>query len=286
MSVVLRVAYDGTDFQGFARQAADQRRADGLPVRTVQGALEAALAELYKGPVLTRGASRTDAGVHAHGQLVAFEPPRAIPPRGLLYGLAGLLPPDVVATAAWEASGPGGGPLDIRGCHRGKHYRYRLRAAKLWDPHARRDHWLLDGPLDVARMRAAAARFVGTHDFASFRAAGCQAKTTERTMHAVDIVAHEQPNGGVATDPGRAAPTAQVLDIHVHGDAFLQHMVRIMVGTLVDVGAGRRTPESIETLLRIPDRRAAGQTAPPQGLCLMEVKWCPPGDGDPRADPG
>lgn len=278
VSTLLRVAYDGAGFHGFARQAPGPAG----PVRTVQGELEQALAVLHKQPVATRGASRTDAGVHARGQLVAFEAPLPIPPRGLALGMNGRLPPDVAVLAAWEEAGEAGGPVDVRRGNAGKHYRYRIRCTEARDPMAVRLQWQLRRRLDPAAMQRAARAFVGTHDFGSFRGSGCQARTTERTIDDVVVrwgAAPQGPTGDrsrldpAAHDGGTPGLGPDELEIDVHGRAFLFNMVRIMVGTLVEVGLGRRPEASIAELLARPDRTRAGTTAPACGLTLMEVRW-------------
>jgi tRNA pseudouridine38-40 synthase len=271
MAMLLRVAYDGTQFHGFARQTGP-----GHEVRTVQGELDAALSRLYKQAILTRGASRTDAGVHARGQLVAFDPPFEIPPRGLLLGLAGALPPDLIASAAWPAEEVDDRPLNPRFHNLGKLYRYRVRCTQLRDPLAARFEWHLHHPLELEPMREAAERFVGEHDFAGFRAIDCQAKTTVRRVRAVTLtsrsVAELDP---LADDPGRAdEPEALArVEIDVRGDAFLKNMVRIMAGTLVAVGRGQFGPERVDEVLTSGERRRAGPTAPAQGLTLVSVLW-------------
>jgi tRNA pseudouridine38-40 synthase len=279
MAMLLRLAYDGTDFHGFARQApfGSPRPQPGSPgsarVRTVQSELEAALARLYKQPILTRGASRTDAGVHAHGQIVAFDPPLAIPPRGLLLGLAAALPEDLIANAAWPVDGES---LNPRFHNLGKHYSYRIRTTQLREPISARFEWHIPRPLDVERMREAAPALIGAHDFAGFRAADCQAQRTVRRIQSIDLqvrtLAELDP---MAADTGRLdephAPA--VIEIDVRGDAFLKNMVRIMVGTLVAIGHGRFGVERIDELLREGDRARAGQTAPAHGLTLVEVLW-------------
>lgn len=280
MSVLLRVAYDGSRFHGFARQADGPRG----PIRTVQGELEQALAELFREPVVTRGASRTDAGVHAEGQLLSFEPPRDIPCHGVARALSGRLPPDVTVVAAWEEHGVDGAPVDVRRGNEGKHYRYRIRCTRTRDPLAAGREWELGRRLALPPMREAAQAFVGTHDFGSFRAAACQASSTERTMEAVTIAGRSAPVGPLG-DPGRLDPVVassdaqgpDLVEIDVRGTAFLYNMVRIMVGTLVEVGLSRREPGTIAELLAEPDRRRAGPTAPAQGLTLVEVRW--PGGG-------
>lgn len=281
MAMLLRLAYDGTEFHGFARQTPfgsprPEPGGTGARVRTVQGELEAALARIYKQPILTRGASRTDAGVHAHGQIVAFDPPLAIPARGLLLGLAAALPEDVIANAAWSVDNPDGEPLNPRFHNLGKHYRYRIRTTQLRAPMSSRFEWHLPRPLDIERMREAAPRLIGEHDFAGFRAADCQAQHTVRRVRSIDLhvdsIADLDP---LAADTGRLddpqAPGS--IQIDVHGDAFLKNMVRIMVGTLVGIGHGRFGAERIDEVLRDKDRARAGQTAPAHGLTLVEVLW-------------
>lgn len=270
MTTLLRLAYDGTEFHGFARQldASDSTRS----VRTVQGELEAALAKLYKQEIRTRGASRTDAGVHARGQVVGFDPPFEIPPRGLLLGLASGLPRDLVASAAWVVDET----LDPRFVNEGKHYRYRIRLSSLRDPLTERFEWHLPRRVDVEAMREAAARLIGEHDFAAFRATDCQAKTTVRRVRSIELrtitIAELDPLAG---DPGRIDPAdaLAVIEIDVRGDAFLKNMVRIITGTLVAVGRGQFGPERIDEVLQTGDRTRAGSTAPAQGLTLMEVYW-------------
>jgi tRNA pseudouridine38-40 synthase len=267
MAMLLRLAYDGTEFHGFARQPA---------TRTVQGELEAALARIYKQAILTRGASRTDAGVHAHGQIVAFDPPLEIPPRGLLLALAAALPADLIASAAWLVDDPGGEPLNPRFHNLGKHYRYRIRATVLREPMSTRFEWHIPRPLDIERMREAAPSLVGEHDFAGFRATDCQAQNTVRRLRSVDLrvrtLAELDP---MSADVGRIDdPHAHAsIEIDVHGEAFLKNMVRIIVGTLVAIGHGRFGEERIAEILRDKERARAGQTAPPHGLTLVEVLW-------------
>ncbi len=281
MSVLLRVAYDGTDFHGYAAQKA---RPDGSEIRTVQVEIEKALASMYKTPLRARAASRTDAGVHALGQLVAFDPPTThIPMPGLVRGLNSHIPDDVVVVAAWEEPGR----IDVRHGSEGKYYRYRIRCTEVRDPLQRRHEWNLGRRLDPRMMVTAAALFPGKHDYASFRASGCQSKTTQRVVEQVEITYGATALGPMGDrgrldarvrsgepEPGPSSSWGpDWIEVHVWGQAFLMNMVRIMVGTLVEVGLGRRTPASIEQLFAAPDRTQAGVTAPACGLTLIEVRW-------------
>lgn len=239
----LIVEYDGSDLSGWQIQ-------EGGP-QTAQGCLEDAIERLTGVRHRVRGASRTDAGVHARGQVAAFDTDSTIPPIGFERGLRRFLPPTVVVRAATEVE-PGWNP---RRSSRGKRYLYGL-----WN-HAnptallRQRAWWIRGELDRDRLLAGAQRLLGTHDFEAFRATGCVAKHAVRTMHRMDL--HERA-------PGH-------LEIEVVGNAFVRNMVRIFAGTLVEVGLGRRTPEAVSHALESRRRSDAGVTAPAHGLCLDEV---------------
>ncbi len=271
--VRLIVAYDGTAFHGWARQPGQ---------RTVQGALEAAVQTMAGHPVVCRGAGRTDRGVHALGQVVAFESARDIPPRGWLRGLNQVLPDDVSVRAS-AACEPG---YDPRFDAIDKTYRYRLLVDDERDPLLRHRVWRLPpsswhperartperptDALDLRAMQDAARRLLGTHDFRAFRAADDTREQTTRTLDRLEI----QP--GWADDPRQIAVT-------VRGTAFMKNMVRILVGTLLDVARGRRTSDEVAALLGPHARReAAGPTAPPEGLTLVEVRL---GRGPRAPDP-
>ena len=245
----LVVEYDGTALCGWQRQ-------DNGP--TVQGHLEAALAALLTHEVAVAGASRTDAGVHARGQVASFRTERAIPLHGIRRGLNSLLPPAIAIAEASEA------PDDFhpRFSATGKHYRYLVLTRGERMPRWRDRAWHRPGGLDLAAMRHAATALIGEHDFAAFRAAGCTARHTVRRIE--DIAIAE-----VAADPSDRGLVA----MDVRGNAFLRNMVRILAGTLVEVGAGGRAAEQVAEILASRDRTRAGITAPAHGLELISVRY-------------
>ncbi len=209
-----------------------------------------------------RGASRTDAGVHAEGQLAAFDAQRAIPSRGWVLGLNRHLPEDVAVRRARTT--PAG--FSPRFAARAKRYRYRVLVDFVRDPAWRARAWrvpLLD--LDALAREAEAAR--GTHDFAAFRSAGDERPTTERTLFGVDVEREADP---------------RVVAVVVEGTAFLYNMVRILVGTMVDVARGRLEAGAVKRALTSGDRGQAGTTAPAHGLVLECVDVVlPEGSGEP-----
>jgi tRNA pseudouridine38-40 synthase len=235
------VEYDGTDFSGWQRQREE---------RTVQGVLEDALREMTGESVFVRGAGRTDAGVHADGQVATFDLELAIPPHGLLRGLNSILPVDLALVDVAEAAPD----FDARFSARGKVYRYTIWAHFVRSPRRARHAWHVREPLDVAAIRTAAAALVGDHDFRAFRASDCDRRTTRRIVRAIDV----DRQGAVLT-------------IDVEATAFLKNMVRILVGTLVDVGRGRIEPGAVAHMLETGDRAAGGMTAPARGLTLLRV---------------
>ncbi len=240
--VKLIVAYDGTRYVGW------QVQPNG---RSVQAEVERALEALHKAPRRVTAAGRTDAGVHARAQVVSFPEERPLPLVAYVKGMNALLPEDVaVRAASLEPDG-----FDARRSARGKRYRYVLENAATREPLSRLQAWQLFGPLDVAAMREAARPLVGRHDFASFQAADCACDHAVREVRRLDVL-------------GEAGGRIEIV---VEATAFVKHMVRNLVGTLVEVGQGKRAPESMPALLAAADRTKAGRTAPPQGLSLEEV---------------
>lgn len=238
----LTVEYDGTGLAGWQRQA---------NAATVQGHLEAALERLLGHPVRVSGASRTDAGVHARGQVAAFSTPHTIPADGLRRALNGVLPPAIAIAEAVEVE-PAFHP---RFWATGKHYRYLWWLRRDRSPRWHTRAWHRHRPFDLEQMRAAAQHLRGEHDFSSFRAAGCVSRSTHRRLDEVTL-SYLEPH---------------LLALDVRGNAFLRNMMRIIAGTLVEVGEGYRPPEWVAQALAARDRKAAGITAPAHGLELMAV---------------
>lgn len=237
------VAYDGTRYSGWQAQEGH---------RTIQGEIEAAILKMTEEPVRLRAASRTDAGVHARGQVFAFDTSKdRIPLHGFLRGLNSMLPRQITLGRVEEVEA-GHHP---RHHARGKIYRYSLWQDQAPSALDRDRAWWVRERLDLALMQAAAPGFVGTHDFEAFRSAGCPAKHAVRTMYRVEVT--------------RGPYSLWWID--VLGNAFCRNMVRIMVGTLVDIGRGRLDATAVTTALAGRKRTLAGITAPSEGLCLEEV---------------
>ena len=256
--VRITVAYDGGGFAGFAAQRGQ---------RTVQGVLVEAAERVCRHPVAVRGTSRTDSGVHALGQVAAFASTRALVPERWALALNRYLPEDV----AIRDAAPCPPDYDPRFDARDKTYRYLFHLGHARDPLLRDRAWHVGNQLrrlsrglhgealvDLAAMREACAVLSGTHDFRAFRAA---ADTRENTLRTLRLTLTET----YANDPA-------LLAFEVQGEAFMMNMVRILAGTLIEVGRGRLTPAQVAALLAPGgDRRGAGMTAPPHGLTLVSV---------------
>ncbi len=241
----LVIEYDGTDFAGW------QVQREGA--RTVQGVLAAALASITGAAVTLHGAGRTDAGVHAEGQVAHVAVATRLAPDALCRALGAQLPRDVVVRQVVAVPDS----FHARRDARSKLYRYRLWTGATRSPLRDRTSLWVRGALDLGAMHRAAAHLVGTQDFSSFRAAGSAVPTSVRSVTRAEIAGSR---GGDVT-----------LDFEATG--FLRHMVRNLVGTLLEVGQGRRAPESIPGLIAARDRGLAGPTAPARGLTLVCVRY-------------
>ena len=240
---MLRVAYDGTEYCGWQIQP-------GL--RTVEGTLASALNKLMGTEVPMIGASRTDAGVHAEGNVAVFDCETTIPADKIKYALNNILPEDVVVVESRQVEGD----FHPRHCDCKKTYQYRILNTPLPDPNRRRNTYFYRGKLDMEAMREAAGYIVGTHDFVCFMAAGSQVKNTVRTVYSLELEKSDD-----------------VITMTIQGNGFLYNMVRIIAGTLVMVGRGQMKPQEVENIIDKRDRRGAGPTAPAKGLTLKVIEY-------------
>jgi tRNA pseudouridine38-40 synthase len=255
-NVRLVLQFDGTDFCGWQVQAAG--------VRTVQGDLAAALKKLTGTDVTLHSSSRTDSGVHAAAMPVSFHLDATLPLRAFVLGLNSLLAPDLRVLEAADVPDA----FHARFSALSKTYRYRVQNGPIALPLERRTSWHVHGDLDVGAMALASTALVGEHDFSAFRAAHCDAASPVRTV--LDLGVGRDGDGAVS--------------ITIRANGFLRNMVRIVAGTLVAVGLGRRGEGWVREVLQSRDRRLGGQTAPAHGLCLMEVEY-PVGSTDGWARP-
>jgi len=251
----LTLEYDGADFEGWQVQPGGRR--------TVQGTLEHAIARVTLERVRCVGSGRTDAGVHAEGQVASVRLATGLAPDALRRALNGVLPPDVVVRAL--ALAPDG--FDARRHATGKLYRYALWNGPERAPLRRRRALQLQRPLDLAAMRRAAAELVGSHDFASFQASGSDVRSTVRTLRRLDV----------------SGQAGAAIALWFEGSGFLRHMVRNLAGTLLEVGSGRRDPEGMTVLLAARDRAGAGRTAPAHALTLVSVSYAGEADEGVRS---
>jgi len=240
----LTIEYDGTAYGGWQVQ-------ENAP--SVQGTVEEAIRRMANDPgVRLRAAGRTDAGVHARGQVANFYTEAEIPPHGWRKGLNSLLPPDVAVRDAVEV----GLEFDARRHARGKLYRYSIYNHETRSPLCARYAWHVRSRLDEAAMNAAAAPLVGQHDFSAFRAADCERLSTVRDLSRLTV-----------------RREGDLLQIDVVATAFLKNMVRSIAGTLVAAGRHELQPGDVAVIRDGGDRTRAGVTAPPHGLCLVEVYY-------------
>jgi tRNA pseudouridine38-40 synthase len=239
----LTIEYDGTAYAGWQRQP-DQP--------TIQAAFETALESISQTAIPVVAAGRTDAGVHALGQVVSFRSTKSLSPTEWIRALNARLPPDVAVLSAETADDA----FHARHAARGKLYAYRILNRPERSGLDRRRVWHLYGRLDTDAMREAAGALLGRHDFSSFEGPNSEAEDVVCEIARLDVLREQED-----------------VRIEIDADRFLKQMVRAIVGTLVEIGQGKRPPASMKDILHARDRRAAGYTAPPHGLYLVRVEY-------------
>ncbi len=243
MVLKLTLEYDGSNYSGWQLQP----RHD-----SIQGRIETALERIFAAPVRVFGSGRTDAGVHARGQVASISIPRPFDPAELQRALNSLLPADIVVLDI----SPAPDNFDPRRAAHSRVYEYRVLNRKIASAFEYRYSWLVRDALDLTAMNCAARIFVGEHDFAAFRSLGTDVTTTVRR-----VISSEWTRDG------------DVFLYRVEANSFLRHMVRAMVAAMVDVGRGKLTSDKFATILDGLDRHAAPANAPPGGLYLVEVRY-------------
>ncbi len=241
--ILLKVAYDGTNYCGWQVQP---------NAKTIEGVLNEYLTKLLKEEIVVIGASRTDAGVHAYGNVAVFDTNSRIPAEKISYALNAHLPEDIVIQESMEVSSD----FHPRYCDTRKTYEYRIYNATFPLPTNRRYSHFVYYDLDLEAMRKAASYLIGTHDFASFCSANTQVKETIRTIYNIEIEKERE-----------------LIVIRIKGNGFLYNMVRIIAGTLIQVGTHQWETERVLEALTKKDRQAAGPTAPAKGLTLVEIEY-------------
>lgn len=241
--IKLIVAYDGTNYKGW------QVQPNGI---TIEEVLNRELSKLLGEDIVVTGASRTDSGVHSLGNVAVFDTDTRMPADKISFALNQRLPEDIVVQGSCEV------PSDWHPRYQNstKTYEYRILNRTFRLPGRRLDTYFYHHPLDVEKMRRAAAYLVGEHDFKSFCAVHAQVKTTIRTIYACTVEKNED-----------------IITIRVTGNGFLYNMVRIIAGTLIQVGGGITEPEKIPEILAALDREAAGPTAPARGLTMIGIEY-------------
>ncbi len=278
--ILLRVAYDGTNYHGWQVQP---------NAKTIEGELNRVLTQLTGEKIQVTGASRTDAGVHALGNVAVFDTVSKIPAEKFSYALNQRLPEDIVIQSSLQVADD----FHPRHCDCRKTYEYDILNRTFPLPAYRNTAYFLYGDLDLDAMRKACQAFLGEHDFASFCAAGAQVQTTVRTIYSLEVLEQPlavtgrgskpasevtgadpicQPTETAAVEQSQRSPE-RLMTIRVRVNGFLYNMVRIIAGTLVEVGRGHIRPEEIEGIIAACDRAKAGPTAPARGLRLVEIKY-------------
>ena len=239
----LRVAYDGTNYSGWQIQPS---------AITIEKVLDDAIHQLTGEHIHVIGASRTDAGVHAMGNVAVFDTASSIPADRFTYALNRYLPDDVIVQESDEVNAD----FHPRHCDTKKTYCYRILNTEFGIPQKRNYTWNVTGNIDIDRMKKAAGYLIGEHDFKSFCNVHTQVEDTVRTIYDLEV-----------------EKEGELITIRVRGNGFLYNMVRILAGTLIGVGRGAIDPKQIPAIIEAKDRQKAGMTVPPQGLRLVEIDY-------------
>lgn len=242
-NIKLVIEYDGTRFHGWQKQPG---------ILTIQGELERLISQILDEEITIFGSGRTDKGVHAKGQVANFYTNSTIPGEKFKYAINNHLPPDIAIIESEEVSNE----FNSRYSAIGKEYRYLIYNNKIRSPILRNYTYYIPYKLDIDKMKKAIPYFCGEHDFCSFMASGSSVTNTVRTIHDMSLTSNDN-----------------IIDFRVRGNGFLYNMVRIIVGTLVEVGAGKLDINSISSIIEAKDRTKAGHTAPPHGLYLEKVYY-------------
>ena len=261
--VMLTVAYDGTNYHGWQIQPNGE---------TIEGILNRCLSELLGEQIEVTGASRTDSGVHAMGNVAVFDTASPIPAEKISYAMNKYLPEDIRVRKSEEVSAA----FHPRHCASRKTYEYRIYCAPFPMPTKRLYSHFTYVPMDIDLMSQSATYLVGEHDFKSFCSAEAQVETTVRQIDSVQIWETIDEHGSESSDGGGSQYVDQFgkeIVIRVTGRGFLYNMVRIIAGTLMEVGRGHIAPQEMERIIEARDRRAAGPTAPACGLTLIKIEY-------------
>ncbi|WP_061320702.1 tRNA pseudouridine(38-40) synthase TruA [Clostridium botulinum] len=242
-NIKLKLEYDGANYCGWQKQKNEK-------FITLQGTLEKAISNITKEKIEVIGASRTDSGVHARGYICNFFTNTKIPPENLQKVINNILPPDIVVLSSEEASSE----FHSRFCSKGKTYEYTVLNSSKPIAIGRNYIFQFKDKLNIDNMKMASRYFIGTHDFSAFKTKGSSIKTSVRTISKFEI-----------------NKKGDFIKFIITGDGFLYNMVRIIVGTLIEIGLNKREPEYIKYVIKSKDRRKAGKCVPSSGLCLKEV---------------
>ncbi len=244
-NVLLKIEYDGTSYHGWQKQTNTE---------TIEQSIQSVLGIIFQSEITLRACSRTDAGVHAKGQLATISIPDDFPLQRLFSSVNSLLPPDISIVDIVEV----GSDFLIKNENTGKRYIYRVNNSSVRMAIGRNYYWWVKRKFDLAPMQLAASNLVGTHHYSAFRGKGCTQKDLSKTITIADI--EESYNSGY-----------RHLKFTIEGSGFLKNMIRIIVGTLVEVGRGKINPGSVQNALKTGLRTDAGLTAPAQGLMLDRI---------------